>query len=247
MGMVNEISDKSPAALRRLYLGERNSWIRTNMVLTLDGNFVDSLDSSRGLSCEADLRLLLMLRAISDVVLIGAATARKENYPIPRLRKEHLNFSQKAPTLCVVSKSLDLSVNLKMFQNCDDKPIVITQIDQGKSWNENLDRIADLAEIVILDGPITGQKISDSLRELQFHNIVCEGGPSLIALLQKDALIDEMDITYAPEISGELPTRPALGTSHTKWLCTSVLRENDHMFTRFIRSPNSSKTNSVEL
>ena len=245
--MVNEISDKSPAALHELYLSERHSWIRTNMVLTLDGNFVDSLDSSRGLSCEADLRLLLMLRAISDVVLIGAATARKENYPIPRLRQEHLNLSQKPPRLCVVSKSLDLAMNLKMFQNRDDKPIVITQIDQGKSWHENLDRIAESAEIVILDGPMTGQKIIDSLGELQLHNIVCEGGPTLISLLQEDALIDEMDITYAPVISGERPTKPALGTSHAKWLCASVLRENDHIFTRFIRSPNFNKSNSVSL
>lgn len=245
--MANELTNKSLISLSELYTGETNSWIRANMVLTLDGNYVDTTDSSRGLSSDADLKLLLLLRAISDVVLVGAQTARLENYPIPKMREEHLEISSEAPRLCVVTHSMDLSPTLKMFQVQNEKPIIITKRNADSSWLDSLQSLKDLALIIVLDEPVTGQNIIHSLRELALTKVVCEGGPSLLSLLQKDALIDEMDITYAPVISGKSPSSPALGTTPSQWHCKSVIQEHNHLFTRFIKSQSYTNANSVSL
>src|SRR5690349_19759939 len=55
------------------------SWLRANMVGSVDG-FATVQGLSEGLSGAADKRVFRILRALSDVVLVGAGTARAENY-----------------------------------------------------------------------------------------------------------------------------------------------------------------------
>ena len=55
--------------------GESAHWVRANMVASLDG--AASLNGrSRGLSSDWDRQVFAMLRAIADVILVGAGTAR---------------------------------------------------------------------------------------------------------------------------------------------------------------------------
>ncbi|NBO25829.1 MAG: pyrimidine reductase family protein, partial [Actinobacteria bacterium] len=62
------------------YQSEQHTWVRANMIVSQDRHFVGAGDSSRDLTGESDLKLLLLLRALSDAVLVGANTARIENY-----------------------------------------------------------------------------------------------------------------------------------------------------------------------
>jgi riboflavin biosynthesis pyrimidine reductase len=66
------------------------SWdgIRTNHVISSTGSFFDEAGSSRGLSTREDLELLLALRRQADLVIVDAATARKEQYK--KLSSSHL-------------------------------------------------------------------------------------------------------------------------------------------------------------
>ncbi|PRC53338.1 hypothetical protein C6A85_48835, partial [Mycobacterium sp. ITM-2017-0098] len=63
------------------------------------------------LSAPADYQLLLALRAYADVVLVGAGTARAENYGPARLRPAHLaqrrelGLGEQPPPIAVVSQS----------------------------------------------------------------------------------------------------------------------------------------------
>ncbi len=233
--MVSDITNKSTAQLCDIYRGASDVWLRANMILTLDGNYVDTLGSSRGLSCESDLSLMLTLRAMSDVVLVGASTAKQENYAIPTRKTDFLAISDVSPRLCVVSANLNLDDDLRMFQDKDRKPILLTSQRHNPEWNENLHRLSTTAELIVLPEPITGSTLISTLHGLSLRNITCEGGPSLLALLQKDSLIDELDLTFAPVISGHTPALPALGNVPSDWRCASLLREQDHIFTRFIR------------
>ena len=243
--MVNDITGASANELSNTYRGREDDWLRANMVLTLDGNYVDPSGSSRGLSCEADLSLLLMLRAISDVVLVGANTARKENYPMPSLRPSLAEISSIAPRLCVVSQTLEISNDLRMFKEKDVKPIILTGENKKDTWIKNLERLSKVAQVIVTPAPLTGKSIVDCLRKLSLRKIVCEGGPSLLTLLQQDSLIDELDLTYAPVLTGQLATQPALGVSASRWHCDSVLKEGDHIFTRFTRSQTNDISNSL--
>src|SRR5919109_236792 len=81
-------------------------WLRANMVSTADG-------VSHGVSGEADRRLFLMLRALADVVVVGASTVRVEGYGPGRPREEYAELRRAAgqptaPTIAVVTNSLNL-------------------------------------------------------------------------------------------------------------------------------------------
>jgi len=57
---------------------------RANLVQGLDGSFVDSLGSSRGISNALDRELLLEVRLVADVVVTDGETARREGYRVPK-------------------------------------------------------------------------------------------------------------------------------------------------------------------
>lgn len=68
--------------------------IRLNMVIGAGGSHTDDTGSSRGLSNNNDRELLVHLRSLSDVIVTGGNTARKERYR-----------ARKAGSLAVVSHS----------------------------------------------------------------------------------------------------------------------------------------------
>ncbi|MGH3629324.1 MAG: dihydrofolate reductase family protein, partial [Sciscionella sp.] len=101
-----------PAALSR-------PWICVNLVSSVDGAV--SLDGhSSALSDVADRRIFLLGRALSDVVLVGAGTARAEDYRgartpsrVAKLR-ERLGLSA-APPIAVVSASCAIDPDSRLL------------------------------------------------------------------------------------------------------------------------------------
>ena len=73
--------------LPALYAYPDGPWLRANMVSSVDGA-ATLAGASAGLSSDADRRVFALLRALSDVILAGAATARQERYK-PARPREH--------------------------------------------------------------------------------------------------------------------------------------------------------------
>src|SRR5262249_46727695 len=70
----------------------RGCWVRANMVASVDG--AATLDGrAGGLSGEADEQVFAMLRALADVILVGAGTARAEGYGPVRPESEGLRWA----------------------------------------------------------------------------------------------------------------------------------------------------------
>ncbi len=90
--------DDRPALLD-LYRPPRSTWLRLNMVATVDGAAAGSDGTSESLTNRADRRILGVIRELADVVLVGAASVRAEGYQLPK----------RAP-LAVVTRSGDLGV-----------------------------------------------------------------------------------------------------------------------------------------
>ena len=93
-----------------LYAYPAGPWLRANMVSSVDG--AATLDgATRALSSETDRHVFALLRTLSDVVVVGAATVREEHYnPVrPRELWRHLRAGRPAtPPIAVVSGRLDL-------------------------------------------------------------------------------------------------------------------------------------------
>ncbi|MGX1090511.1 hypothetical protein RKD47_001192 [Streptomyces albogriseolus] len=106
-------------------------WLRGNMVSTLDGA-AQHEGRSQPISCPADMRIFGVLRALADVVVVGAETVRREGYRPARARAEFAAAREAAgqgpaPAIAVVSASLDLDFSLPLFTS----PLVPTLVLTG--------------------------------------------------------------------------------------------------------------------
>ena len=172
--------------------------LRANMVISKDGHFVDLTGSSRGLSSPLDLKVLLTLRAISDVVLVGAQTVRAEDYRPPKLAGEYLNVASKPARLAVLSRSLKFDLSSRLFSDSENQPIIFSELSSDVSWIKNRAELKSLAEVVVLEQPIELAKVISWLDQAGLSKIVCEGGPEVLTELLSSKLVDELDITQSP-------------------------------------------------
>jgi hypothetical protein len=104
--------------------------LRVNMVSTVDG--AATLGGRVGtLTGPADQGLLVLLRALADVLLVGAGTIRAEGYGPLTVGAELLGLRAQqgqgpAPRLVVPSRSLDLDFGAAAFTEAVEPPLVVT-------------------------------------------------------------------------------------------------------------------------
>ena len=235
--MQVDISALSASDLAELYRAPFRRWVRSNMVVSLDGNFAGLHGSSREFSCAADLRVLLLLRALSDVVVVGARTAVGEKYKSLGIRDEFAALTDIAQRLCEGSASLGFSADEAFLDSKNQRPIVVTKRQDDAQWMRNLNRLQQVADVIVSENTLDGSFIVESLRGLGLDQILCEGGPSLLALLAQDNTLDEMAVTLAPIVVGQPPAHPPLGQTHSAWHRSFVGVAGDHTFFRFTASP----------
>ncbi|TLF79493.1 pyrimidine reductase family protein [Nocardia cyriacigeorgica] len=106
-------------------------WVRANFVSSIDGA-VTSDGLSGGLGTDADRRVFLALRELADVVLVGAGTARAENYgpaktdPALRRRLHELGIGGHPegtpPPIAVVTASAALDASGRLFPESPAAP-----------------------------------------------------------------------------------------------------------------------------
>jgi riboflavin biosynthesis pyrimidine reductase len=170
--------------------------VRVNFVTSLDG--AATVDGrSDGLSSPADKTLFRLLRALSDVVLVGAGTARIEKYGPIRLAAEHQSWRAdqgmpEVPPLAVVSASMDLDPDSTMFTEAVARPLILTGDDAPADRRERLLQVAD-----VLPGDSVGTWLR-LLAERGLTRVLCEGGPRLFGTLLGAGPVDELCLTLSP-------------------------------------------------
>ncbi len=212
-------------------------WVSTNMVMSADGSYTsDGL--SGALSSPGDKQMFMALRALSDVVLAGASTVRKEKYHRPRAQEFSLdarrqNGQEPAPTLVVVSRSMDLGTEPPILT--DDGPVPFMAHPRGMTLPANLHGLDDLA---VGDDGVDMIELMSAFHSRGVRNVICEGGPHLLGQLAADDLIDEYNLTLAPTLVGGPDTGllGGLGVGRSFHL-HRVLRDGDHLMLCYRRSP----------
>lgn len=184
--------------------GERRAdgrpWVLVNFVTSIDGaTTVDG--GSTPLNDEEDMKLFQALRAVPDVVLVGASTVIIEDYRPLTLDEERRNLriergQSPAPKLAIVTGTMSLDVESRVFSDSDFKPLVIT----GPNANPGrLAMLGDAADVeILLD--ITPATILEALSDAQV--VLLEGGPSLTGQFVAAGLVDELNVTISPMLVG---------------------------------------------
>jgi riboflavin biosynthesis pyrimidine reductase len=244
-------ADQDNPDLAALYAYPDGQWLRANMVSSADG--AAHLDgASAALSSGTDRRLFALLRTLSDVIIVGAATARTEHYKPARIQEPWRDLrSSRPPTppIAVVTARLDLDPASRLISHAPAyaRTIVITTAQAPADRRAELARHADVI--------VAGEKTVDlkaavcALAERGHRRMLAEGGPHLLAQLLEAGRLDELCLTIGPLmagpgasriVAGALPTVPPLPLT-----LAHVLEDDGFLFCRYLKKRSLGRTGLV--
>lgn len=229
-----ELDDSALARLYALPPGRR--WVRAMMIATVDGAAHGPDGRSGSISGPADRRMMGLLRALSDVVLVGAETVRAEGYGPMRVRPEYAALRAalgltEPPRLAIVTRSLSLP----------DKPLADGRAIVLAPRSADPSALASLGSRVEVIPTGSDQvdlaEALDVLASRGLRHLQCEGGPRLLAGLVGAGLVDELSLTVSPKLlAGEAPrimNGPPAGL--TDLVLASLAEEDGFLFYRWLR------------
>ncbi|WP_175408149.1 pyrimidine reductase family protein [Streptomyces sp. TRM64462] len=239
---LDELADAYayPASASVGYPAPHGAWLRANMVSSLDGAAQHD-GRSEPISSAADMRIFGTLRALADVIVVGAETVRKEGYRPARAReafaaRRKAAGQTPAPVIAVVSASLDLDFSLPLFTAPSAPTLVLT----GAAAPAARVRAAEKAgaEVIVAgDGP--GAEPERAVRALAARGLtrqLTEGGPRLLGQFVAAGVLDELCLTVSPMLTAGSAQRIAGGPSvevPSRFALASVLEEDGFLFTRY--------------
>jgi riboflavin biosynthesis pyrimidine reductase len=241
---------------------------------TVIANFVSSLDGVVGLDAteastgggeisgfsESDRYMMALLRALADVVVIGAGTMRVGHRHVWTASNVQPNLAgtfaawrsemwlSRHPTTIVVTASGNVDATHAGF-NAPDVPVIVATTTAGAK------RLADLpfgpnvrVEAVSDQAKVPAGAILEVIRATGARLALCEGGPHLFGDLLRARLVDELFLTMAPQVLGRDAALHRLGfaegTSFAggrgRWASLSAIRRaGDDLFLRYRFAPYS--------
>ena len=215
-------------------------WVRAMMVTTLDGAAAGPDGLSGSISGAADQAVFSAVRRYADAVLIGAGDPRAERYQPMRAQDEDAEARRSqglapAPRLAIVSGSLDLPWDERVFRESALPPLIVTGTDPDPA---GLARVPETCEVVALPGEaVDPAAILDALEARDLRRVVCEGGPTLLHEFVAAGMLDEADITISPTFAGtgRSPQTSVLGEV-AGFELTQVLTADDFLMARYLRA-----------
>lgn len=246
---AGDTADLDDAALARLYAypagtaRPARAWVRANMVSSLDGAaVVDGL--SAGLSSPGDRRVFWALRALADVIVVGAGTARNEGYHATRMKEPWASLGLRAdrpaaPPLALVSQSLELDPASPLVADAppDARTIIITCASSPAGRRAALAEAADV--IVAGQHSVDLAAAFTALADRGLRHVLCEGGPRLLTDIVAGGLLNELCLTMSPLLAGVGPVRILAGALFParRLRLAHLLEEDGVLFTRYEPAP----------
>jgi riboflavin biosynthesis pyrimidine reductase len=215
-------------------------------------NFVASMDGaatlggrSAGLGGATDHRLMGVLRAMADVVVVGAGTVRAEGYGGTRVEPEDAAWRverglAEQPRLAVVSRTLDIEPRHPFFAEAVQRPIVVTCRDAPAERLAALSAVADV--VAVGDATVDVALLRQELARLGMPQVLCEGGPHLFGALADAGAVDEICLTVAPRLVGGSAGRILAGAAEADRrfaLAHALTDDEGFVFLRYV-SPGAS-------
>jgi riboflavin biosynthesis pyrimidine reductase len=215
-------------------------YLRANMVTSVDGAAV--LEGRVGtLSGPADHQLLLLLRSLSDVLLVGAGTLRAEGYGPVRAQPELADVRRSLgqlphPRLAVLSRSLELDLASHAFTDAPERPIVITTELADAARIREVGKVADV--VVAGDRGVDLPLALELLDQQGLPRMLSEGGPQALADLYAADLVDELCWAISPLVVAGHESRLTAGPPLPVPLAVrleSVFERDGFLFLRYLR------------
>lgn len=221
----------------------RRAWLRANFITSVDGGATVA-ERSGGLGGPGDRAVFHLLRALADIIVVGAGTVRAESYA-----GAHLNVGDRqhrrergqteVPQLAIVSGSGRLDRELPVFTATEVPPLVLTG---GAAFERTRAALAGVAEVLDCSAAdphrVDAARVLAVLTERGHRKVLTEGGPSLLGSFIEAGLLDELCLTTAPFLVGGAAQRIATGPGQVQvaMRCAHLLTDDaGYLYARYVR------------
>jgi len=180
-------------SLRELY-PHPPGMVRLGMICGPHGEAVGKDESSRSLQGPEDRRIIRVLRAAADVVVVGRATALREGYGPIRVRDAlaatRSADQASAPLVAVVTVTGSvpdgLDPNNALLVTTRQAPAATL----ASEWGESLVLAGDMV--------LSPRDMIDAFANRGLTRVLCEGGPALAGMLLDATIITDYCLTTSP-------------------------------------------------
>tara|TARA_B100000959_G_scaffold137155_1_gene144222 strand:- start:4519 stop:5409 length:891 start_codon:yes stop_codon:yes gene_type:complete len=174
-----------------IFNGVNNTYLIAHIAQTLDGYIATKSGESKYISSPQNLEHIHMLRAISDIIIVGTNTVRLDN---PMLTTRLVKGS--SPMRLILDKKNTLKNNYNVFSNKDGNGYKIIS-EKIKNYNNNVFTLPlyknkfDLNDIISL------------LKKLNKRIVYIEGGGSTVSNFYNNKLLNKIHLCISPIIIGQ--------------------------------------------
>ena len=239
--VLNDVDPSVPAAeevddatLARLYAYPGQPWTRANMVSTLDGAATGADGRTGSINNEPDFRVFTLLRALADAVVVGAGTARAEEYGRPRPvrggRAALREGRSAAPALVVVSRSGNVPPTVAVPAEHEEagEVLLVTCTAAGEhAVAAARDTLGAEQVLVLGEEEVDLAALRGELAARGLGRVLTEGGPRLLRDMVAAGVVDEICLTVVPQVIGGEHPRILAGQPVAAGLRPRLLLEED--------------------
>ena len=183
---------------------------------SLDGRIATKSGSSKWISSPESLKFAHGLRAQCDDILVGDATANKDN---PQLTVRHVNG--KNPVRIILTSSGKLKKTLHVFHDGQARTIVATGADLKSPSG------AEVLHLPLRNGLVDLKSLIKKLGQMEITSLLVEGGSATLTGFLRQQIADKIIIVVAPMILGEGIS--ALGELNIRTIARAIRFKNLEM------------------
>jgi riboflavin biosynthesis pyrimidine reductase len=180
------------ARVTELYRPPREDWLRLNLIASISGSASGPDGTSETLTNAVDRLILKVIRALSDVVVVGASSVRAEGYFVPR-----------NGTLAVVTRTGNFTGHHITDTGNNGTVLILCPAAVAETARTTIGLPGvQVVSVPDVDGSLSADAIVGALRGEGYRSIVAEGGPGLATHLVLGGVVDELCLTTSPVLNG---------------------------------------------
>lgn len=205
------------------------TWLRANFAMSVDGAITGSDGRSGTVNTAADHVVFELVRALSDVVVVGAGTARGEGYgPLAvagRLAGTRArNGIAPALPLVVVTGRGEVPESLR---GAAPGRVILATHAAAPALSEARRLLGADHVMVCGASAVDPTVLLEGLHARGLTRVLTEGGPGLLTTLVEAGVVDELCVSVTPRAIGGTGPRMTQGSSLDAPFVPRVLVEQD--------------------
>jgi len=202
-----ELTDEE---LAELYAVPATPWLRANMITTLDGAATGPNGLTGSIDNAPDKRVFHLLRRLADAIVVGAGTARAEAY------------GPAARPIVIVSRRGFVPPTL---EGTTPGSVLMATCSRAVGLEDTRRTLGGANVLVLGEHEVDLAALRHELVARGMANLLCEGGPQLLADLLSIGLVDELCLTQVPAVVGGEQTRITSGRAIERAMDLGLLLE----------------------